>query len=207
MTRKPLVIVLHGPAGVGKDSIIKELRARTDIQRATSSTTRAPRKGEVDGVDYIFLTRPEFERRVADGEFAEWAHVYKDLKGLKYSEVAGPIARGEDFIIRTDVQGARAWRRMLEGAIFVFLMAADRAELRRRLIERDTETDDSLESRLAEIDEEIADMPNNDYVVYNHQDHMDDAVAEMLTIIERERVNPNRPAPRLRDEALPRKPS
>ncbi|HKS91275.1 MAG TPA: hypothetical protein VJQ83_05050 [Tepidiformaceae bacterium] len=198
MSRKPLVIVLHGPAGVGKDSLIAELQKRTDIRRATSSTTRHPRKGEVHGVDYFFLTRPDFERRIAAGEFAEWADVYGDLKGLKFSEVAGPIERGEDFIIRTDVQGARAWRKRLDGAVFVFLMAADRETLRRRLIERESETDDSLEARLAEIDEEIADIPNNDYVVYNHQDRLDDAVRDMIEIIERERTNPERSVPRLR---------
>lgn len=200
MTRQPLVLVLHGPAGVGKDSLIGEVRKRTDIHRATSSTTRAPRKGEVDGVDYIFLTRKDFERRIAAGEFAEWADVYGDLKGLKYTEVAGALDRGDDFIIRTDVQGARAWRRMLEGAVFVFLMTADRETLRKRLNDRESETGDSLEKRLAEIDEEIADIPNNDYVVYNHQDHLEDAVTEMLQIIERERTNPHRPAPRLRHE-------
>ena len=201
MSRKPLVIVLHGPAGVGKDSLIAEVARRTDIRRATSSTTRPPRKGEVDGVDYFFLTRPDFERRIAAGEFGEWADVYGDLKGLKFTEVAGPIERGEDFIIRTDVQGARAWRTRLEGAVFVFLMAADRETLRRRLIERESETKDSLKSRLAEIDEEIADVPNNDYVIYNHQGRLEDAVNEMLEIIERERTNPNRPTPRFHPEA------
>lgn len=200
MSRKPLVIVLHGPAGVGKDSLIAELAKCTDIRRATSSTTRLPRKGEVDGVDYFFLSRSDFESRIAAGEFGEWADVYGDLKGLKFSEVAGPIERGEDFIIRTDVQGARAWRTQLDGAVFVFLMAADRETLRRRLIERESETDDSLEARLAEIDEEIADIPNNDYLVYNHQDRLQDAVTEMLEIIEKERINPARPAPRLRLE-------
>jgi len=204
--RKPIVIVLHGPAGVGKDSVIGELRARTGIHRATSSTTRPPREGERDGVDYHFLTREEFERQVAAGEFIEWAQVYDDLKGVHVSEVVGPIAAGQDLIIRTDVQGARTWRQKLEGGTFVFLMAEDREALRARLMGRGSETLDSLERRLAEIDEEIEDIPNNDYVVYNHHGALDRAVDELAAIIERERVNPARPRPRV-GPAVPITPS
>lgn len=198
MTTKPLVLVLHGPAGVGKDTLIGKLRERTEIHRATSSTTRAPREGEQDGVDYHFVTWDEFEADIAAGRFVEWAKVYGDLKGVRTSEVTDPIARGEDLIIRTDVQGARTWREKLEGAVFLFLMAEDRETLRARLIKRGSETVDSLERRLAEIDEEIEDIPNNDYVVYNEHGHLDKAVEQVLEIMERERQNPARPAPHLR---------
>jgi guanylate kinase len=202
MTRKPLVLVLHGPAGVGKDTLIAQLRERTQIHRATSSTTRKPREGEVDGVDYHFLTREEFEAGIAAGEFVEWEHVYGDLKGVQVSEVMEPLQRGEDLIIRTDVQGARTWRNKLEGTVSVILIA-DRETLRKRLIERATETVDSLELRLAEIDEEIADVPNNDYVIHNREGKLEQTAEQMLEIIERERTNPDRPAPRLREQAPP----
>jgi guanylate kinase len=198
MTRKPIVIVLHGPAGVGKDSVIELLRERTGIHRATSSTTRAPREGERDGVDYHFLSWPEFERGIQNGDFVEWARVYDDLKGVHTSEVTGPIARGEDLVIRTDVQGARTWREQLEGAIFIFLMAEDREALRARLLKRGSESVDSLERRLKEIDEEIEDIPNNDHTVMNHHNGLEAAVAEIEAIVERERANPDRPAPRLK---------
>ncbi|MEO6397882.1 MAG: guanylate kinase [Tepidiformaceae bacterium] len=198
MTRKPLVIVIHGPAGVGKDSVIEELNKRTGITRATSATTRAPRKGEKHGRDYYFLTRAEFEAGIADGAFVEHAIVYDDYKGVHASEVSRLIGSGKDMIIRTDVQGARTWRGKLHGAVFVFLMAEDREALRQRLLARETETAEELERRLAEIDEEIADMPNNDYVVYNQHDALDAAVNEMLAIMERERANPARPSPTLR---------
>jgi guanylate kinase len=200
--RKPIVIVLHGPAGVGKDSVIELLRQRTGIHRATSSTTRAPREGERDGVDYHFLAWDEFQRGIEHGDFVEWARVYDDLKGVHTSEVTGPLERGEDLIIRTDVQGARSWRDQLDGAIFVFLMAEDRDALRARLLNRGSETVDSLERRLKEIDEEIDDIPNNDYVVINHHNGLETAVAEIEAIMERECVNPDRPAPRLKS-ALP----
>lgn len=197
-TKKPLVIVIHGPAGVGKDSVIEKLKERTGIKRATSATTRAPRKGEEHGRDYYFLTRPEFEAGIRAGEFVEHAIVYDDYKGVHAREVTRLIESGEDMIIRTDVQGARTWREKLEGAVFVFLMAEDREALRKRLIGRESESVDSLDRRLAEIDEEIADMENNDYVVYNHHGALEAAVDELLAIMERERANPARPIPRLR---------
>jgi len=201
VTRKPLVLVLHGPAGVGKDSMIELLRERTGIHRATSSTTREPRKGEEDHVDYHFLTWEEFERGIAAGEFVESALVYDDYKGVHTSEVTGPMERGMDLVIRTDVQGARTWREKLEGAVSIFLMAEDRETLRARLVKRESETDASLERRFAEIDEEIEDMPNNDYVVFNNEGQLERAVAEIAEIMERERSNPERPAPRLRAAA------
>jgi len=196
--KKPLVIVLHGPAGVGKDSVIEKLKERTGIKRATSATTRDPREGEKHGHDYYFLTRAEFEAGIAAGDFVEYATVYDDYKGVHASEITRLIDSGEDMIIRTDVQGARTWREKLHGAVFIFLMAEDRETLRQRLSGRESETVESMDRRLAEIDEEIADMENNDYVVYNHHGALDAAVDELEAIIERERANSQRPVPHLR---------
>ena len=198
MKQKPLVIVLHGPAGVGKDSVIEKLKERTGIKRATSATTRDPREGEKHGHDYYFLTRAEFEAGIAAGDFVEYATVYDDYKGVHASEITRLIDSGEDMIIRTDVQGARTWRNKLDGAVFIFLMAEERETLRQRLSGRESETVESLDRRLAEIDEEIADMENNDYVVYNHHGALDAAVDELEAIIERERANSQRPVPHLR---------
>ena len=198
MKQKPLVIVLHGPAGVGKDSVIEKLKERTGIKRATSATTRDPREGEKHRHDYYFLTRAEFEAGIAAGDFVEYATVYDDYKGVHASEITRLIESGEDMIIRTDVQGARTWREKLHGAVFIFLMAEDRETLRQRLSGRESETVESLDRRLAEIDEEIADMENNDYVVYNHHGALDAAVDELEAIIERERANSQRPVPHLR---------
>ena len=198
VTPVPVVIVLHGPSGVGKDSVIDELRARTGIHRPTSSTSRAPRKGERDGIDYHFLARPEFERRIAAGRFVESATVYRDLKGVEEYEVTRPLTEGRDMIIRTDVQGARTWREKFEGAVFIFLMAEDREALRARLIARDSEDATSLAARMAQLEEELADIPNNDHVVINHHGKVSEAVDEIVAIIEFERTRPGRPAPRLR---------
>ncbi len=195
---RPVVIVLHGPSGVGKDSIIDRLRERTGIHRATSSTSRAPREGEVDGVSYHFLSTPEFEAKIANGEFAEFARVYDDWKGVERREIEPYLEDGQDVIIRTDVQGARKWRERLEGGVFVFLMAESREVLRQRLINRNTENGSSLRRRLKELEAELQDRPNNDYVIINRDGQVDLAVHELESIIERERCNESRSVPRLR---------
>ncbi len=199
MTAKPLVIVLHGPSGVGKDSVVDALRKRTGIHRATSTTDRAPRPGERNGIDYHFVSRQEFEEKIARGDFLEYARVYGDWKGLERNEVLVPLAAGQDVVIRTDVQGARRWREILNGAVFVFLMAEDRETLRARLISRGSEDSESVARRLADLEEELADVDNNDYVVMNHHGRITDAVDEVQRIIARERAEAKRPSPRLRD--------
>lgn len=198
MKAHPLVIVLHGPSGVGKDAVIDRLRERTGIHRATSSTSRPPRPNEVNGNHYHFLSEAQFEEKIRAGEFAEWARVYDDYKGLERREVEEPLRQGRDVIIRTDVQGARTWRERLDGAIFIFLMAEDREALRARLASRGSENAESLARRLGELEAELADIENNDYVVYNRHGELEATVREIERIIERERRNPDRPPARLR---------
>ena len=190
--RRPLILVLHGPSGVGKDSVIAELRKRTGIHRATSSNSRPMRKDERQGVDYHFLSRDEFQRKIDAGDFIEHARVYGDFKGLERRELEAPLTKGEDVLIRTDLQGARELRRLLRGAVFVLLTAESREALEARLTARESESEETLARRLAEVDEELADAPNNDYVVENREGGLDDAVDELVRIVERERVNPDR---------------
>ena len=197
-TDRPVVIVLHGPSGVGKDSVIDALRRRTGIQRATSSTSRDRRTDERDGDHYHFLSREAFEEKMAAGDFIEYAQVYGDWKGLERAELLTPLAEGRDVIIRTDVQGARTWREKLEGAVFIFLTAEDRDALRARLIGRGSEDAESVATRIGELEEELADEANNDYTVVNRDGRLDDTVAEIEGIIAREREGEGRPAVRLR---------
>ncbi len=207
-SRTPLVIIFHGPSGVGKESVIEGVQAATGIHRATSTTDRPPRPGERDGIDYHFVSTAEFEARIAAGEFAEYARVYDDWKGLERREIEGPVERGEDVIIRTDVQGARRWRELVDGAVSVVIVAAapeepaetHRSLTRDRILGREPGiAADSLARRLAEVAEELADVPHNDHVVVNRDGGLGDAVAQMLSIIESERENPRRAIPRLRD--------
>lgn len=174
---------------MGKDAVIDRLRERTGIHRATSSTSRKPRDNEVDGIHYHFLTRKQFEQKIRQGMFAEHAIVYGDYKGLERNEIESPLNAGEDVIIRTDVQGAQTWRTKLDGAIFIFLMAEDRETLRLRLEDRGSEDRKSLAVRVAELEAELDDIPNNDYVVYNRHGKLEETVAEIQRIIDSERTN------------------
>ena len=197
LMERPVVIILHGPSGVGKDSVIDALRLRTGIHRATSSTNRARRDYEQHGEHYHFLTTAEFEAKVRRGEFAEHAKVYGDWKGLEAREITVPLDEGRDVIIRTDVQGARTWRKKLAGAVSVILLAEDEDVLWERLESRGTESAESLAKRRAELEEELADIPNNQYIIRNRHGLLDDAVSELSAIIMRERQNPNRDTVRL----------
>ncbi|MGD9935264.1 MAG: guanylate kinase [Dehalococcoidia bacterium] len=204
--RKPLVLVLHGPSGVGKESVIEGLQNALGIHRATSTTDREPRGNEVDGVDYHFVTTTKFEQMIQAGAFAEYARVYEDWKGLERNEIERPLRRGQDVIIRTDVNGVRHWRRTLEGAVTVVIIAAGhktpaeyhKTITRARIVKREPDISlAKLQTRLDEVDDELADADNNDYVVVNHQNGLDSAVAELRAIVEYERANRLRPTPRL----------
>lgn len=192
MSVNPVVIVLHGPSGVGKDTVIDLLRQKTGIHRPTSSTSRAPRNNEQEGVHYHFLSQKQFEDKIANGDFIEWARVYDDWKGLERKELEDLLKRGEDVIIRTDVQGARTWRKKLRGAVFIFLIAEDREALRARLAGRGTENGESLSRRLSELEEELGDMNNNDYVVINRAGAIDETVDEIARIVACEKAKPYR---------------
>ncbi len=216
---RPLVIVLHGPSGAGKDSVIDRLRERTGIHRATSSTSRPPRDGEEDGNHYHFLSEEEFEAKVRRGEFAEHARVYEQYKGLERVEIEGPLHEGRDVIIRTDVQGARTWRKKIKGAVSILLVPSERTRpsvrvrqgnpisaeqveeirqlLKARLEQRDSETEESLKVRLDEVDAELKDLPNNDYVVFNAEGALDETVRALEEIIARESADAGTPSPRL----------
>lgn len=201
MTARPFVVVLHGPSGVGKDSVVDRLR-ELGVKRPKSSTDRAPRPGETSD-HYNFYTRGEFLDRASRGEFLEWATVYGDLKGLERTEFERALDGGGDIVIRTDVQGARAWRTTLEGAVFVMLVPESDEALRRRLIARGTDSPETVERRMDEWQLEKLDMPHNDYVVVNREEGLEQAVREVLDLIEKERANPARPSPRVREEVPP----
>lgn len=182
-----MLLVLAGPSGVGKGTVGRALLAREpNLAWSVSSTTRAPRPGEVDGVDYHFVTRDEFERTRAEGGFLEWFEVYGQLKGTPRAPVDAALAGGRDILLEIDVQGALAVKEQLPEALLVFLRAPDAATQEARLRDRGTDDDEQLATRLETARREEALADRFDAVVVN--DEVDRAVAEVAAILEARRA-------------------
>ena len=183
----PLLIVISGPSGVGKDSVLEEMKARgLPFHFVITATTRAPRSDEVDGVDYFFLTQDEFARMIEDGELLEYAVVYKDYKGIPKSQVRKALASGKNVIMRIDVQGAETVRDLVEDALLIFLTPQNEEELINRLEKRNTETKESLKLRIATTRQEYKKIDLFDYIVANKDDRLDETVDTIEAIIQAE---------------------
>jgi guanylate kinase len=176
---------------VGKDTVLHELR-RLDprLRYSVSYTTRAPRPGETDGVSYSFIDEPVFRGMAERGEFLEWAEVHGNLYGTAEARVKEALARGEDIVLKIDVQGAAWIRPRVDGALFIFLMPPSEDELRRRLRARDTEDDESVELRVRNAVAEMAEGAAYDHRVVN--DHVNRAAREILDIVRRRRSETGR---------------
>lgn len=193
--RVPLLLVLSGPSGSGKDSLIGCLERRgLDVARVVTLTTRPPRPGEVPGRDYVFVSPAEFERLRAAGELLEYAEVYGHWYGTPKGPVRQALAQGRDVLLRVDVQGAQTIRRLCPEAVLVFLTPPSEDELLRRLRARRTESPAELERRLAKVREELASLPLFDYVIINYPDRIEEAAAQFEAIVTAEhlRVHPRR---------------
>jgi guanylate kinase len=177
-----VLLVLSGPSGVGKGTVSQRLQERfPDLWVSVSWTTRAARRGEVDGVAYWFVTREQFEAERDAGGFFEWFEVFGDLKGTPRRPVEEHLAVGDDVLLEIDVQGALTVKQLVPGAVLVFLRAPSPEELRRRLVERGTESPASLDRRLAAAAAEEARAPEFDHVVVN--DDLERVVAEVAGIL------------------------
>jgi guanylate kinase len=189
---EPLLIVISGPSGVGKDAVIEQLKRRgLSFYFVVTATTRPPRPEEQHGVDYLFLSHGEFARMKENGELLEYALVYNDYKGIPKAQVQDALASGEDVILRVDVQGAATIRNIAPEALLIFITIKDEAELIRRLTARKTETAEALNLRIAMARQEIKQGSEFDYVILNSDDCLDEAVDTILAIIraEHHRVN------------------
>jgi guanylate kinase len=177
-----MLFVLSGPSGVGKGTVSKQLKATVpNLWLSVSWTTRAPRPGEVDGVDYRFVTKDEFEAERDAGGFYEWFEVFGDLKGTPRRPVEERLDAGWDVLLEIDVQGALKVKGRQRDAVLIFLMPPSSAELRRRLVTRGTESPDALDRRLAAAAEEEAQASEFDHVVVN--DDLERVVAEVTGIL------------------------
>jgi len=191
--RIPLLIVISGPSGVGKDSVVQRLQERqVPFHFVITTTSRAPRSDEVHGKDYFFVSEAEFEALIAAEELLEHAVVYDQYKGIPKQQVRAALASAKDVIMRLDVQGAATVRNLVPEAVLIFLSAASENELRLRLQSRCTESPEQLQRRMVVAKEEMLRMADFDYVVINRDACLDDTVDHILAIIsaEHDRVYP-----------------
>jgi guanylate kinase len=178
------VFVITGPSGVGKGTLIRSLLDRVpELQLSVSATTRAPRPGEQDGVAYHFLDREEFERRVAAGDFVEWAEYSGNRYGTLRSELTRTLERGRPVVLEIELQGARQVREKMPEAVQVFIAPPSPETLRTRLVGRGTDTPEQVKRRLETAAAELAAQPEFPHVVIN--DRLDDAVGSLVAIVQR----------------------
>jgi len=186
-----LLLVLSGPSGAGKSTLARRLAsADSRIWRSVSMTTRAPREGERNGIDYIFVTREEFARAIEKGEMLEYAEVHGELYGTPRAPVADRLLQGRDVLLVIDVQGGMQIRRAAPDAVLIFVLPPSRAALEARLRERGSEDERVLRMRLKTADAEVAMARKYDYLVIN--DDLDRAVAELLAVASAERNRTSR---------------
>ncbi|HAA09201.1 MAG: guanylate kinase [Syntrophomonadaceae bacterium] len=186
MTRKGILFVISGPSGVGKGTVREALlEGRDDIQVSISATTRPPRKGEVDGVDYFFMDRETFLKKVEEGLFLEWANVYSNLYGTPRDFVLNHLNNGQDVLLEIDIQGALQVKEKMPEGVFIFLSPPSIEDLAKRLCQRGKDSQKSIEERLAACEQEMQQMCHYDYVVIN--DRVEDAVSKIEAIIAAER--------------------
>lgn len=187
--------VLSGPSGVGKDSVIELIRARSPwVWLSVSATTRKMRDYEVDGVHYFFVDRPEFERMIATGQFLEWAEFAGNLYGTPRGPVEEKLRSGEPVLLKIDLQGARQVRAAMPDAQLVFLAPPSVEELKRRLIGRGTDDEETIRRRLAHADEELAAEREFDVTVVN--DYVERAADELVSLLGSSFLAPARPGPK-----------
>ncbi len=196
-----LIVVISGPSGAGKDTILRAALARDagdgrhQLATVVTAKTREPRPGEVDGVHQIFLSDAQFDALLADGGFLEHADVYGHRSGVPRDQVRELVGQGKTVCIRTDLQGARTLRARVPQAVLVFITTPDLPTLESRLRARATDGAADLEIRLAAAPREMAAAAEFDHVIVNRDGREADAVDELLALLERERSRPGREAP------------
>ena len=191
--RRPLLIVISGPSGVGKDTVLQRMKERRmPFHFVVTATTRPARPGEVHGLDYYFISNDEFAEMIEHTDLLEWARVYNDYKGIPKQQVRDALASGHDVIMRLDVQGAATVRSLSPEAVLIFLAPSSEEELVERLHERKTETPEGLKLRIATARRELARMKEFDYCVVNRDMSLEATVDQIIAIIEAEhsRVHP-----------------
>ncbi len=185
--RQGMIVVVSAPSGAGKRTVLHEVMRRDPhLAYSVSATTRPPRAGEINGRDYVFLSDEEFRRRVAAGEFVEWAEVHGRLYGTLRDELERCSSSGKDVVLELDVQGMRAVKTALDNVVTVFIVPPGFEELERRIRKRGGVSESEISLRLRNARDELAARDEYDYVIVN--DRVEQAADELLEILERQRT-------------------
>ncbi len=190
---RPLLIVLSGPSGAGKDAVLTRMRQTGYlVECITTVTTRPQRPQESDKVDYHFISAEKFQEMIGNGELLEWANVYGNWYGVPKQPVKQALDRGQDAIVKVDIQGAATIKENLPQTVLIFLTPPSLEELVQRLEQRQTESAFDLALRTETAEEEMKQLPLFDYIVLNERDEIDLAVSRIKAIITAEkcRVTP-----------------
>ncbi len=192
-TSPPLLIVLSGPSGVGKDAVLARMRrSERPFHYVVTATTRPKRAGERNGVNYHFLSQKAFRQMIDKHQFLEWASVYGNYYGVPKDDVSSALSRGVDTVLKVDVQGAAAIKKILSQAVFIFLMPPSTQALEKRLKRRRSESSKDLALRLATARKETRSLPIFDYVITSHQNKLDEVVSKIDSIVAAEKCR-NKP--------------
>lgn len=184
----PLLVVISGPSGVGKDKTLTRLQEMGyPFHFVVTATTRPKRPNETHGVDYFFISKGEFAEMIEEGELLEYAVVYGDFKGIPKAQVRRALNSGKDVIMRIDVQGAATIRNLVPEAVLIYLSAESEEALVKRLRERKTEPEDQLKLRIATARQELKHLDGFDYVVINADDRLDETCEKIVAIITAEK--------------------
>ncbi|HSQ89652.1 guanylate kinase [Romboutsia sp.] len=182
LKRKGLLLVVSGPSGAGKGTICKELlKQNNQIKLSVSATTRKPRNGEVDGVNYFFLEKEKFQDMIEKGEFLEYAQIYDNFYGTPKAAIIECLENGQDVILEIEMQGARQIKEVYPEGVFIFVLPPSLEELKNRIVGRGTETKEEIEKRFSCAFEEINQIVNYDYFVVNS--NINKSVKEVESII------------------------
>jgi len=187
-TPPPLLIVLSGPSGVGKDAVLARMRRlERPLYYVVTATTRPKRAREKNGVNYHFLSQKAFQQMIDRHQFLEWASVYGNYYGVPKDDVSSALSRGVDTILKVDVQGAAAIKKIVPQAVFIFIMPPSTQALEKRLKRRRSESSKDLVLRLATAKEEIRRLPIFDYVITSRQNKLDEVVSKIDSIVAAEK--------------------